>query len=108
MTLASRPAIFKSRHSDPELILCAVRGYLQSALPFREAAARGVVARIMTGPHDAHRQDPHRPMRYDTGRPSSIIRLRISQPRTTSRPCPAGLQAVARPDMVAVQNGVVA
>ena len=25
---------------------------------------RGVVARIVTGPHDAHRQDPHRPMRY--------------------------------------------
>ena len=40
MKLARRPAIFKSRHSDPELILCAVRGYLQSALPFREAAAR--------------------------------------------------------------------
>ena len=40
MKRASRPAIFKSRHSDPELILCAVRGYLQSALPFREAAAR--------------------------------------------------------------------
>ena len=40
MKLVSRPAIFKSRQSDPELILCAVRGYLQSALPFREAAAR--------------------------------------------------------------------
>ena len=54
---------------------------------------RGVVARIVTGPHDAHRQDPHWPMRYDTGRPSSVIRLRISQPRTTSLPCPAGLRA---------------
>ena len=53
----------------------------------------GVVARIVTGPHDAHRQDPHWPMRYDTGRPSSVIRLRISQPRTTSLPCPAGLRA---------------
>ena len=47
---------------------------------------RGVVARIVTGPHDATRQDPHLPMRYDTGRPSSVIRLRISQPRTTSLP----------------------
>ena len=55
--------------------------------------ARGVVARIVTGPHDAHRQDPHRPMRYDTGRPRAVIRLRISQPRTTSLPCPAGLRA---------------
>ena len=55
--------------------------------------SRGVVARIVTGPHDAHRQDPHRPIRYDTGRPSSVIRLRISQPRTTSLPCPAGLRA---------------
>ena len=32
-------------------------------------------------------------MRYDTGRPSSVIRLRISQPRTASLPCPAGLRA---------------
>ena len=53
----------------------------------------GVVARIVTGPHDAHRQDPHLPMRYDTGRPRAVIRLRISQPRTTSLPCPAGLRA---------------
>ena len=54
---------------------------------------RGVVARIVTGPHDANRQDPHLPMRYDTGRPRAVIRLRISQPRTTSLPCPAGLRA---------------
>ena len=53
----------------------------------------GVVARIVTSPHDAHRQDPHRPMRYDSGRPRAVIRLRISQPRTTSLPCPAGLRA---------------
>ena len=58
-----------------------------------KAAADGVVARIVPGPHDAHRQDSHWPMRYDTGRPSSVIRLRISQPRTTSLPCPAGLRA---------------
>ena len=57
------------------------------------ASDGGVVARIVPGPHDAHRQDPHRPIRYDTGRPSSVIRLRISQPRTTSLPCPAGLRA---------------
>ena len=42
----------------------------------------GVVARILTGPHDANRQDSHLPMRYDTGRPRAVIRLRISQPRT--------------------------
>ena len=53
----------------------------------------GVVARILTGPHDANRQDSHLPIRYDTGRPRAVIRLRISQPRTTSTPCPAGLQA---------------
>ena len=27
----------------------------------------GIVARIVTGPHDAHRQDPHLSRRYDTG-----------------------------------------
>ena len=52
-----------------------------------------VVARIVTGPHDATRQDPHVPMRYDTGRPRAVIRFRISQPRTASLPCPAGLRA---------------
>ena len=53
----------------------------------------GVVARIVTGPHDANRQDPHLPMRYDTGRTNSVIRLRISQPRTTSLPSPVGPRA---------------
>ena len=57
------------------------------------ARRRGVVARILTGPHDANRQDSHLPMRYDTSRPRAVIRLRISQPRTTSLPCPAGLRA---------------
>ena len=52
-----------------------------------------VGAQIVTGPHDATRQDPHLPMRYDTGRPRAVIRLRISQPRTTSLPCPVGLRA---------------
>ena len=47
-------------------------------------AAGGIVARIVTGPHDAHRQDPHCPMRDDTGRPRAVIRVRISQPRTAS------------------------
>ena len=56
-------------------------------------AIAGVVARILTGPHDANRQDSHLPMRYDTGRPRAVIRLRISQPRTASLPCPAGLRA---------------
>ena len=57
------------------------------------ATIYGVVARIVPGPHDAHRQDPHRPMRYDTGRPRAVIRFKISQPRTASLPCPAGLRA---------------
>ena len=63
------------------------------ALLVRPPATQGVVARILTGPHDANRQDSHLPMRYDTGRPRAVIRLRISQPRTTSLPCPAGLRA---------------
>ena len=53
----------------------------------------GVVARIVTSPHDATRQDPHLSRRYDTGRPRAVIRLRIAQPRTTSLPYPAGLRA---------------
>ena len=65
----------------------------QAELQELVVASGGVVARILTGPHDAHRQDPHRPMRYDTGRPRAVIRFRISQPMTASLPCPAGLRA---------------
>ena len=36
-------------------------------------ACFGVVARIVTGPHDANRQDSYLPMRYDTGRPRAVI-----------------------------------
>ena len=67
--------------------------WIAESIPIPATALLGVVARIVTGPHDANRQDPHLPMRYDTGRPRSVIRLRISQPRTTSLPCPAGLRA---------------
>ena len=40
---------------------------LARAARLRSAAAffPGVVARIVTGPHDANRQDPHLPIRYD-------------------------------------------
>ena len=70
-----------------------VAGHPRSRLLLR-LAQKGVVARIVPGPHDANRQDhPHLPMRYHTGRPRSVIRLRISQPRTASLPCPAGLRA---------------
>ena len=44
----------------------------------RDVPARlGVVARIVMSPHDAHRQDPHLPMRYDIGRPRAVIRFKI-------------------------------
>ena len=56
------------------------------SLDLQRDALQGVVARIVTGPHDAHRQDPHLPRRYDTGRPRAVIRLRIAQPRTASLP----------------------
>ena len=69
--------------------------------PWRATTLRGPhwadatqVGRILPrelGIRDA--QDPHLPMRYDTGRPRAVIRFRISQPRTTSLPCPAGLRA---------------
>ena len=44
----------------------------------------GVVARIVTGPHDANRQDPHLPMRYDIGRPRAFMQ---------QRPAPAARRA---------------
>ena len=33
---AARPAVFKGRQTEPELILCAVRWYLRSSLSFRD------------------------------------------------------------------------
>ena len=36
VTKAIRPAIFKWRHTEPELILCAVRWYLRYSLSFRD------------------------------------------------------------------------
>ena len=35
-----RPAIFKWRQTKPELILCAVRGYLRYSLSFRDVEER--------------------------------------------------------------------
>ena len=70
-------------------------------------ALLGVVARIVTGPHDANRQDSHLPMRYDTGRPRAVIRFRISQPRTTSLPLPGwtlGAKAIADDEFVAEER----
>ena len=34
-----RPALFKWRQPEPELILCAVRGYLRYSLSFRDRGA---------------------------------------------------------------------
>ena len=36
VTQAIRPVIFKWRHTEPELILCAVRWYLRYSLSFRD------------------------------------------------------------------------
>ena len=61
--------------------------HLASVPNLHDEDAQGVVARIVTGPHDANQQDSYLPMRYDAGRPTAVIRLRISQPRTTSLSC---------------------
>ena len=37
---ASRPAIFTRRHTEPELILCAVRWSLRDSLSFRDGEER--------------------------------------------------------------------
>ena len=51
----------------------------------------GVVARILTGPHDANRQDSHLPMRYDTcgwriGKNSRVVRCaRRPEPESSAK-----------------------
>ena len=83
------PAVAPRLDEDVDDVAILIDGTPEIVAPSLD----GVVARIVNGPHEANRQNPHLPMRYDTGRPSSVIRLRISQPRTTSLPCPAGLRA---------------
>ena len=60
-------------------------------------AIQGVVARIVTGSHDANRRESYLPMRYDADRPRAVIRFKISQPRTTSLPCQLGSGGPNRP-----------
>ena len=52
VTKAIRPAIFKWRHTEPELILCTVRWYLRYSLSFRDVeellSARGLEVDHMT------------------------------------------------------------
>ena len=59
----------------------------------KAARARLVESSVDAGLAMTFHRSSHLPMRYDTDRPRSVIRLRISQPRTTSLPCPAGLRA---------------
>ena len=60
------------------------------------STANGVVARIVSGPHDAHRQDPHLPMRYDAGRPRAVPLALAERLHQHDRPIPRGrLRAVA-------------
>ena len=50
-----RPAIFKWRQTEPELILCAVRWYLRYSLSLRDAAtAKRLFRQALTNP--SHRQ----------------------------------------------------
>ena len=63
-----------------DAVVSAATGLARKTTPDTLLRWHGVVARILTGPHDANRQDSHLPMRYDTGRPRAVIRLRISQP----------------------------
>ena len=48
-----------------------------ATMPAPAPLIRGVVARIVTGPHDAHRQDPHLSRRYDIGRPRALTPLYV-------------------------------
>ena len=59
----------------------------------------GVVARIITGPHEANRQDSHLPMQYDTGRPNSV------SPTTAPRACGRGPGAAVAGHRPAVRRG---
>ena len=62
----------------------------------------GVVARIVTGPHEANRQGPHLPMRYDTGRPRAVTRFRIAVNQFTV----VESQHERRPDLALFVNGL--
>ena len=51
MKKAIRPAIFKWRQTEPELILCAVRWHLRYSLSFCDAtAAKRLFSKALTDP----------------------------------------------------------
>ncbi len=60
----------------------------------------GVVARIGAGSHGPNPQGSQLPMLYDAGRPRSVIRFRIWQPRMASPRCPPGLRALRPSPMI--------
>ena len=57
------------------------------------AALGGVGARMRAGLRASNRRARHRPMRYETGLPSSVIRFRTLHASTASRRCPDELRA---------------
>ena len=52
MKQSIRPAIFKWRQTEPELILCAVRWYLRYSLSFRDVEELLRERGPGSGPHD--------------------------------------------------------
>ena len=98
--------IFEEPHGSGQVSMASIRvppkptppaahgwSFRLRPLPRTATPSHGVVARIVTGPEDGDRQDPHLPMRYDHGRPRAVIRFKIAQPRTASLACPAGDEA---------------
>ena len=49
MKQAIRPAIFKWRQTEPELIVCAVRWYLRYSLSFRDVEERRCCMKPLRG-----------------------------------------------------------
>ena len=64
----TRPPIFKWRQTEPELILCAVRGYLRYSLAFRDVeellSERGMEADHTTTCRWVQRYGPEQEARF--------------------------------------------
>ena len=80
MKKTTRPAIFKWRQAEPELILCAVRWYLRSSLSFRARGLKAVLTPLFDTQHGGFATgwvNVTMPLRYMRPGDASLMRATV-------------------------------
>ena len=101
---ASRPAIFTWRHTEPELILCAVRWSLRDSLSFRDGEERRRERGLEADPTTIWRWVQHDGPELEERlrrHPSAAWRETCQYTRSPADLSPVGLEFVIRPPLEA-------